>query len=240
MKKKVVLTGAGGQLGKHFLYKLAESGFQVYAADIEAIQQEEDNKSIIRFKLDITDQIAVSHFYQSIGADLYAVINNAGIGVFTPFESRTLQEFRKVMDVNAFGTFNMCQGAVRIMKRQKYGKIINIASMYGSISSDPRIYGQSGRNNSEVYSMSKAAVIQLSKYLAANYARYNIQVNSISPGGIYNGQTDDFVSAYITRNPSGKMGKPNDVYSVIDFLLKEGSSYLTGQDLIVDGGHTVW
>ena len=95
------------------------------------------------------------------------MVNNAGIGVFTPFETRTVDEFMSVVDVNLKGTFLMCREAIKRMKVQQAGKIINIGSVYGVVSSDPRIYGESGRNNSEVYSMTKAGVIMLSKYLCA-------------------------------------------------------------------------
>ena len=120
-------------------------------------------------------------------------MNNAGIGVFTPFLSRTLDEFKNVLDVNLVGTFLMTRESIKIMIKKGHGKIINIGSIYGINSSDFRIYGESGRNNSEVYSISKSGVIMFSKYLAAHYASYNIQINTISPGGIKKNQTDEFI-----------------------------------------------
>ena len=236
--KRAILTGANGNLGNKFLDTLVKNGFEILAVDknIDKLKLTENVKPI---ELDITDENSVKGFYEEIN-ELDLLINNAGIGVFSSFEERTAEEFKLVTDVNLLGTFLMAQGAINIMKKQKYGKIINIASIYGVKSSDFRIYGSSGRNNSEVYSATKAGVIQMTKYMAAHFGQYNIQTNSISPGGIFNGQSEDFVSSYKNKTPLGRMGKTEDISNALNFLCSEKSDYINGQNIIIDGGYLAW
>lgn len=235
--KKIVITGASGQLGRAFVEHLVAKNYEVYCLDMKVEQSPVERATY--HVVDITSETEVAAFYQMIGS-IDALINNAGIGVFTPFEERTVEDFKRVMDVNLLGTFLMCREAIKIMKKSNSGKIINIGSIYGVVSSDPRIYGESKRNNSEVYSMTKAGVIMLSQYLAAHYGKHNIQINTISPGGVFNKQTDEFVENYTFRNPTGKMAAPSDLFPAIDFLLSVENSYTNGQNIVVDGGFTAW
>ena len=236
--KKAIITGANGQLGNAFVEGLVKKGYFVYAVDIN-IENIKVSDSIEPVKLDITDEAAVHDFFSSI-QDLDVLINNAGIGVFTPFEDRTAAEFKKVMEVNLLGAFLMSQSSVKIMKNSDGGKIVNIASIYGSTSSDERIYGDSGRNNSEVYSATKAGLINMTQYMATHFGKYNIQTNSISPGGIYNQQSEDFVKNYEYKTPMGRMGKVQDLLSALFYLVSEDTQYTNGQDIAVDGGFLAW
>lgn len=237
--KTVVITGAAGQLGRAFVDRLkSKEDHLIYSLDLKADEFSED-KNVKFVSIDITNEMDVVDFFQSIGG-VDVVINNAGVGVFTPFEERTISEFKSVVDVNMLGTFLMCREAIKKMKIAKKGKIINIGSIYGVVSSDFRIYGNSGRNNSEVYTMTKAAVIMLTKYLAAHYAQYNIQINSISPGGILRKQSPDFLLNYKQRTPAGYLASENDLLSTLDYLMSYESRYVNGQNIIVDGGFTAW
>jgi len=238
MKKKAIITGANGQLGSAFVEALTGKGYFVYAVDLN-IEKIALSESIQPVELDITDEAAVHKFFSSV-QDLDVLINNAGIGVFTPFEDRTATEFKKVMEVNLLGAFLMSQSSVKIMKNSDGGKIVNIASIYGSTSSDERIYGDSGRNNSEVYSATKAGLINMTKYMATHFGKYNIQTNSISPGGIYNQQSVDFVKNYVYKTPMGRMGKTEDLLSALFYLVSEDTQYTNGQDIAVDGGFLAW
>jgi 3-oxoacyl-[acyl-carrier protein] reductase len=238
MKKKAIVTGANGKLGRVFVESLVSKGYFVYAIDI-TIEGFEHSDNIQLVQLDITDQEAVHAFFLSVH-DLSLLINNAGIGVFTPFEDRTAAEFKKVMEVNLLGSFLMSQSAIKIMKQIGRGKIINIASIYGSTSSDERIYGDSGRNNSEVYSATKAGVINMTKYMAAHFGKYNIQTNAISPGGIYSQQSDDFVTNYEYKTPMQRMGNIEDLLSTLFYLISEDTTYTNGQNISVDGGFLAW
>ncbi len=236
--KKAIITGANGNLGKKFLETLHKNQYEIFAID-KNINGLEETSLIHPIEIDITDEVSVKDFYKDLKT-LDVLVNNAGIGIFTPFEDRTAEEFKMVTNVNLLGTFLMSQGAINVMKGQNHGKIINIASIYGVKSSDYRIYGSSGRNNSEVYSVTKAGVIQLTKYMAAHFGQYNIQTNSISPGGIYNGQSDDFVSNYINKTPLGRMADTKDISQILEFLCSEKSNYLNGQNIVADGGFLAW
>jgi len=237
-QKKAIVTGASGQLGRVFVKALTEKGYFVYSIDLNAEKTESLN-DVEFVKLDITNEKTVHEFFSKIQS-LDVLINNAGIGVFTPFEDRTAFDFKKVMEVNLLGTFLMSQSAIRIMKNNNKGKIVNIASIYGSKSSDERIYGDSGRNNSEVYSASKAGVINMTKYMAAHFGKYNIQTNSISPGGIFNNQTSEFIDNYEYKTPMHRMGSEQDLISTLMYLISGESNYTNGQDIAVDGGFLSW
>ncbi len=236
--KVAVLTGANGQLGKSFLKTLVANNYFVYAIDLDVgyIKESSQIKPVI---MDITKENEVHDFYDGIDR-VDVLVNNAGIGAFTPFESRTADEFIKVMNVNLLGTFLMSQGAIKLMKSVQKGKVINIGSIYGQVSSDERIYGCSGRNNSEVYSATKAGVIHMTKYMAAHFGRYSIQTNCISPGGIFNNQHPEFVENYEFKNPMQRMGKPEDLQSALKYLISEETNYTNGQNITVDGGFVVW
>ena len=237
-KKKIILTGANGQIGSALLERLVDKGHFIYAIDLN-VDKIKKTKNIQPVKLDITKEKEVLSFF-SIVQNLDILINNAGLGVFTPFIERTVSEFKKVMEVNLLGTFLMSQSSIKIMIKNKKGKIINIASIYGSTSSDERIYGNSGRNNSEVYSATKAGVINMTKYMAAHFGKYNIQTNAISPGGIYNNQSHDFVDNYKYKTPMQRMANVEDIMSTLDYLISEESGYINGQNISVDGGFLAW
>jgi 3-oxoacyl-[acyl-carrier protein] reductase len=237
--KNVIITGTGGQIGKVFVrHLLKKKLYKVYALDID-LSNTEVLDDVEYVEIDITNEQEVIDFFSTLNfVDI--LINNAGIGVFTPFEERTAEDFMRVVDVNMKGTFLMCREAIKIMKSVNRGKIVNIGSVYGIVSSDTRIYGDSGRNNSEVYSMTKAAVIMLTKYLAAHYAPFNIQVNTISPGGVLRIQSKDFLDNYTYRTPSARMANAEDLLPALDFLISEDNGYTTGQNTVVDGGFSLW
>ena len=237
--KKIILTGSSGQIGQAFLEHLSNSKDDYYIYALDKKKSKNNKINIQNVEIDITKEDEVVDFFSNINA-VYGLVNNAGIGVFTPFLSRTVDEFKKVLDVNLVGTFLMSREAIKIMIKAKLGKIINIGSIYGVNSSDFRIYGESGRNNSEVYSLSKSGVIMLSKYLATHFASDNIQINTISPGGIKRNQTNDFIEKYTIKNPTGRMGAPKDLLPALDFLLNEQNEYINGENIIVDGGFTKW
>jgi NAD(P)-dependent dehydrogenase (short-subunit alcohol dehydrogenase family) len=237
MTKIAIITGGSGKLGQHIVNYLLKKNFFVYSLDLNYSKKKYSNfKSV---KIDITDEGQVSQFFNQI-KNINLLVNNAGIGVYTPTLKRTLEDFKKVLDVNLVGNFLMSKNALKLMKKQKNGKIINLGSIYGIKSSDPRIYGKSGRNNSEVYSASKAGVIMLTKYLAAHFAKYNIQINCISPGGFLNNQTKDFVNNYNFKNPSNRMAEVKDLNSVLNFLIDKDNTYTNGTNIILDGGFTLW
>lgn len=248
--KTALLTGASGQLGTAFAHALSTAGCRMALADLESQKRAcealakklaTDAKAYV---LDVSDAASTEKAVAAAWKDFERIdvlVNNAGIAVFTPFEKRTPEEFHKVMAVNVEGTFHCTQSVVKRMQADgKGGSIVNIASVYGVKSADHRIYGNSGRNSSEVYAASKAAVIHLGRYLAAYLGKDGIRVNCISPGGVHNNQEPEFVRQYEHKTPLARMARPDDLTGALVYLASDASRYVTGHNLIVDGGFTAW
>lgn len=246
--KNVLITGAGGQLGRRFAQAFAAEGAMLWLTDTsaerltEATGQIQAQSLLGTLVMDVTQPQSVEAAFAQVRerAPLDVLVNNAGIGVFTPFWERDYAEFMQVMSVNAGGTFLCTREALRMMKEQGSGAIINIGSVYGVVSSDPRIYTDCARMNSEVYSASKAAVIQLTKYFAVHAAPLGVRVNCVSPGGVFNNQGEDFVTNYSQRTPFNRMASDLDICGAVIFLASADAAYVSGQNIVVDGGFTAW
>lgn len=246
-----MITGAAGQLGREYCQAFAREGAIVIAADKEfeackalATALPGGEEKHLALDCDVAEPVSVKNAFSQIKkryGTVDVLINNAGTAVFEPFEERKFEDFMRVFRVNAGGTFLCIQAASRLMREAKTsGSIINIGSIYGIVSNDPRIYADCARNNSECYSGSKAAIIQMTKYFAVHLAPYGIRVNCISPGGVFNGQGEDFVKLYSERTPMGRMAKRTEMTATAIYLAGEGSSFVTGQNIAVDGGLTAW
>jgi len=244
--KVVVITGSCGQLGSSMCDLFLKIGCIVIGLD-NSIESNKIN-NVDYYDLDIRESKDVSNVFKNIFKkynQIDILINNAGVSVFEPFEERNEENFEWVMNVNLKGTFNCIQKYVANYDsvNQKEGIIINIASMYGLISPDFRIYSENDRKNSEVYGATKAGVIQMTKYFAVQLADRNIRSNSISPGGVYNPanpQGKDFIENYEYRCPMKRMAKSEEIANVALFLATELSSYVNGQNITVDGGMSAW
>ena len=249
-KKVAVVTGAVGQLGRQFCHSLAKQGATVWVSDLELDKCKEvasdlgGNSAHYPLVMDVSDPNSVKKGFCEIektSGPPDIIINNAGIAVFTSFEDRNFDDFMNVFKVNAGGTFLCIQEGSRLMKKHKAkGSIINIGSIYGMVSGDPRIYTDCKRITSECYGASKAAIIQMTKYFAVFLADFGIRVNCISPGGVFNNQGEDFVKNYSNRTPMKRMAKETEIADTAVFLASGESSYLTGQNIAVDGGLTAW
>lgn len=246
-----LVTGGAGQLGREFSRVLGEAGAQVIVADRREAGCRRVCRELAALKLavwplvfDVTSVASVRSAFKRIRrryGGLDVLINNAATAVFTPFETRPFNEFMRMLRVNIGGVFLCTQAAVPLMsRRQAGGRIINIGSIYGVVSGDPRIYTDTPRNTSEAYAASKAAVIQMTRYWAVHLAKYRIRVNALSPGGIWNHQGRDFLRRYGERTPLGRMGYAHELSEGLLFLASEASSYVTGHNLLMDGGWTVW
>jgi NAD(P)-dependent dehydrogenase (short-subunit alcohol dehydrogenase family) len=249
--KIILVTGGSGQIGHTLISSYVGVGATVINTDITPGENNVDlsdqfpNGEPRSFFLeaDITQRGAVEDAVKKI-IDVFGhidiLINLAGISVFTPFEERTDEEFQSIMDVNVKGTFLATQIVSRYMiKEAVRGIILNVGSIYGVSIADQRIYGDSGRNSPEVYAISKAGVIHFTRYMARYLALYGIRVNCISPGGIFNNQAPAFVNNYIYKTPLNRMGTPEDLIGGIFYLTSSMSEYVTGQNLLVDGGFTI-
>jgi NAD(P)-dependent dehydrogenase (short-subunit alcohol dehydrogenase family) len=251
----VFVTGAAGQLGQAVVNSLLKSGAKVICSDIsienleKAANKNSWDDSVMLIQVDITNENNVSSAFHS-GLKKFgrvdSLVNNAGISVFKPWYERSDQEFDSVMNVNIKGTFLCMKEFFKYsMKSGNQGSVVNIASHYGIISPDPRIYTDCNRRNSEVYGASKAGLIQMTKYFSVNAIAdgANVRVNCIAPGGILNEenpQGKDFQKLYAERCPMKRMANVQEMVGPILFLLSPDSSYINGHTIVIDGGMSSW
>ena len=261
--KTAVITGGAGILGKHFSEGLASCGSHVVIADRNKNEAEilasdltrRYGQQCISIECDVSEPASVNSMVAEVVkqfGDIHVLHNNAASkssdleAFFAPFEEYTLDQWREVTKVNLDGMFLVAQAVGKKMVEQsKGGSVIQTASIYGLLAPDSRIYEGSsymGRaiNTPAVYSASKAAVIGLTKYLATYWADKNIRVNCITPGGVESGQNDTFKEKYSNRVPLGRMAQPEEVVGALLYLASNASSYVTGQNIIVDGGLSAW
>jgi NAD(P)-dependent dehydrogenase (short-subunit alcohol dehydrogenase family) len=261
--KVAVVTGGAGILGKRFCSGFAEFGARVAVVDLDA-KAAADFAQTLRSKYD-TEAIGVACDVadpKSVGDMVSAVVgrlggidilhNNAATkssdlsAFFAPYEEYSYEIWREVMAVNIDGMFLVSQAVGRQMQRQKRGgSIIQTSSIYGILGPDKRIYEGShylGReiNTPAVYSVSKAAILGLTRHLATTWAEHGIRVNAVTFGGIESGQNDTFQKRYADRVPLRRMGRADEVVSAVLFLGSDASSYVTGQNLVIDGGLSAW
>ncbi len=214
MKKRVFVTGGSGMLGNEFIQALADE-YSVFNLDLP--------------DFDVTNRDILANALASCGTP-YGLVNCAVID-FPPNSPN--QDFERVMKVNVEGVKNCCEIFGQAMTE---GTIINIASIYGIVSPDQRIY--KGFIKPVAYGASKAAVINMTQYYATLYR--NVRVNCVSLGGVYNNQDKDFVRKYCEKVPMGRMARKDEYNELIKFLLSDGASYITGVNIVADGGYTAW
>jgi NAD(P)-dependent dehydrogenase (short-subunit alcohol dehydrogenase family) len=251
--KKVVLTGAGGILGSRITAELLEQGAQVVAIDrdmntlIALREANQCSPALHVHAVDICNHNALKQLSTSVG-DVDVLINNAATKsphFFNSFETFPVEDWQQVMNVNVTGAMHCCQLFGGAMAKAGKGSIINVLSIYGVVAPDQRIYEGSeylGKaiNTPAVYSVSKAALWGLTHHLAAYWGHCGVRVNAVTPGGIFSGQNQTFVDRYSARVPLGRMGQKDELLGAFLFLASDLSSYITGQNIIVDGGLTVW
>lgn len=261
--KTAIVTGGLGILGRRFCAGLAEFGANVVVVDLDESEsikfanqlQERYQIKSIGIRCDVSCPFDVRTMVNEVTEQLGEINilhNNAASKssdlekFFAPYEDYTLDEWRKIMSVNLDGMFLVSQAVGHQMVKQgKGGSIIQTSSIYGMLAPDKRIYDGAyyldrNINTPAVYAASKAAIIGLTKYLAAYWADKGIRVNTLTPGGNASGQNDKFIANYSYRVPLGRMGYPDEMVGALIFLASEASSYITGQNLVVDGGLSIW
>lgn len=251
--KVAIVTGGAGLLGPEFGSALAEQGADVILVDVSPDRLDRAVKTVAAFGTKVVSLCADVADPKSVAAMVADVIARFGKvdvlvngaagrapGFFTSFEEYALSDWNAVVSANLTGTFLCCQAVGRELKKGGGGSIINTSSIYGVVAPDQRIYEGSTINTPAVYSASKAGVIGLTQYLATYWAKDNIRVNALTPGGMFNGQEAEFVRRYESRTPLGRMGRPHELRGALVFLASEMASYVTGHNLVVDGGWTVW
>lgn len=254
--KTIVLTGAAGILGKKYAQVLIEYGASLILIDRHEDVHElrslaKDDKRVLTYCMDISQKPSWDDLKSDLdrqGIHVNVLVNNAATkseSFFEKFENFPLKDWEHVMNVNVTGVMLGCQTFGPDMAQNKQGAIINILSIYGIVAPDQRIYEGSeylGKqiNTPAIYSASKAAVWGLTKYLSTYWGKDNLRVNAITPGGVYSGQNEIFREKYSERVPLNRMANPEDLFGALVFLCSDASSYVNGQNLIVDGGWTVW
>jgi NAD(P)-dependent dehydrogenase (short-subunit alcohol dehydrogenase family) len=260
--KTAVVTGIMGRLGGVWAEALLEAGANVLGLDqrVDVVSESvmmlkskyssrlDYFKADIRYRNDLEEGLA--YCKERIGSpDI--LVNNAGIdqppgalGVSYRMDSVPFEACETILGVNTLGAFQCAQVFGKSMIESGGGKIVNIGSMYGTVSPDSRMYDHIDMFppflKPPAYGASKAALVNISKYLATHWAPYGIQVNTLSPGGVLGGQDSTFKTKFSDRVPMGRMAYPHELKGPLLFLASEASSYVTGVELVVDGGFTCW
>ncbi len=259
--KTAIVTGALGLIGKEHCKALSEAGANVVVADIDEVKCSEFAKTLspqsFGASLDVTKPETIKNLRDKIlkkFGHINILVNNAAINDMfenpkaaskqSKFENYPLELWQKSVDVNLTGVFLCSQILGSEMAKQKSGSIINIASTYGIAAPDQALYIKQDGTQSffkpPAYSATKGAVIMFTKYLAAYWGKDGVRVNTLTPGGVENNQDEFFIEKYSAKTPLGRMANPYDYKGALIFLASDASSYMTGANLVVDGGWTCW
>jgi NAD(P)-dependent dehydrogenase (short-subunit alcohol dehydrogenase family) len=266
--KIIVLFGGNGYLGKHFCKALLENGAVLYNCDIspstdKMILELEDRFStqFIQKTVNASNKSELSELYEEIVKKhnrVDVLINSTtakGNDFYLPFEEVSLEGWEIGLKGNLTVPFLTIQTFIPIMRERKYGSIINISSIYGILGNDQSIYEGSNlheiyvKNSPNikqiyshgVYNAAKGGLNNFTRYLAAYYGKYNVRINTITPGGVYYPQENEtFLKKYNAKVPLGRKANPDEMNGAVVFLASDSSSYITGHNLIVDGGFSIW
>jgi NAD(P)-dependent dehydrogenase (short-subunit alcohol dehydrogenase family) len=255
-----VVTGATGLLGRAHCAALGGAGAMVVATDLSqdactALARNLPGEAL-GIEADVTSPESLVRLCDAVLARfdrIDVLVNNAALnekvedgdaGVSGAFETLSLNAWKRALDVNLTGVFLCCQVLGGAMAKRRTGSIVNVASTYGVVAPDQRLYrrpdGTQSFFKSAAYPTTKSGVLGLTRYLAAYWGNADVRVNALSPGGVENGQDGYFVEQYSARTPLGRMARPDEYGGALVFLASEASSYMTGANLVVDGGFTAW
>lgn len=250
-----VITGGLGQLGRQFTAALTAAGARVAVLDLR-IPEDTDSGGTVHVAADVSDRVSLERALAVVERQLgvpHVLVNNAALdappnapaAANGPFETYPVDVWRSVLDVNVTGVFQCCQVFGGRMAEAGRGSVINIASIYGLVSPDQRVY-EYRRERGEpffkpaAYSASKSALLNLTRYLATYWAPRNVRVNTLSFAGVFNQQEDAFLREYTRRVPMGRMAREDEYNGAVVFLASDASSYMTGANVVLDGGYTAW
>lgn len=257
--KTIVLTGSSGRLGSQYANILSSAGANVMLVDIEKEKNEKLSSILSKkyktksetYAVDISDQKSVRNMILDIVKKykkIDGLINNAFFNPSkskfssSPFEEFPLDLLNDVINVNLTGAVICSQEIGKVMVKQKSGVIVNISSIYGLLGADQRIYGNSKLNSPVSYAVTKGAIVNFTRYLAAYWHKKNIRVNTLSLGGVLDESymTKKFIDKYSNKTILDRMANKDEYNGALLFLISDASSYMTGANLIVDGGWTAW
>lgn len=253
----IAVTGAAGILGIRFCKALVDSGAKVAAIDHDAealtrlVKALGPTKALLACSADIRNRSQVADVRkqaESVFGPVDGLLNNAATkspNFFEPFETFPLEDWDHVMSVNLTGSVVCAQEFGGEMARRGRGSIVNVLSIYGILAPDQRIYEGSeylgsAINTPAIYTASKAGLWGLTQYLSSYWGARGVRVNALTPGGIFSGQNDTFVKHYSARVPMGRMGEAEDLCGALVYLMSDASGYVNGQNIVIDGGLSVW
>lgn len=242
--KVIIVTGASGLIGSLTVADLTKKGAVVIGADI--VQRAGEDVKVDFFQGNVAQKhdidrlvaYAINKYGKIDGLVNLAYPRTADWG--TRFEHIPLESWQENVDMQLNAVFYICQQVLEIMRHQQSGAIVNIASIYGVVGNDFSLYEEYGGTSPAAYAAIKGGVINFSKYLASYYGKHNVRVNCVSPGGIIDekNQHPSFIKRYSDKSPMGRMGRPEEIAPAISFLLSDDASFITGHNLMVDGGWT--
>jgi NAD(P)-dependent dehydrogenase (short-subunit alcohol dehydrogenase family) len=240
--KVIIVTGGAGLIGNSIIERSKKDGGIIINAEISLDTNYDENI----FHCDITSKTSIDElveFVISKYGKIDGLVNNAYPRTNDwgcKFEDIPYQSWKQNVDMQLNSTFYLSQAVLKYMKKANYGSIVNIASIYGVVGNDFTLYEGFGGTSPAAYSAIKGGVINFSRYLASYYGKYNVRVNCVSPGGIIDTKTQNplFIEKYEEKSPLKRMGKPEEIAPSVSFLLSDESSFITGHNLIVDGGWT--
>ncbi len=245
-----VVTGGAGQLGGEIARGLAACGAKVAVFDIAEAARSD---GVTSFVVDVTDRGAIEHATAGLAAVPHVLVNAAALDSppdapaeeVGPFEDYPSESFDQVMQVNVKGTLLPCQVIGARMAEAGRGSIVNVSSIYGMLSPVQELYdfrraGGETFFKPVAYSVSKSALYNLTRYLATYWAKSGVRVNTLTLAGVWNEQPQEFVDAYTARMPLGRMAEAREVVGPVVFLASDASSYVTGANVVVDGGWSAW
>lgn len=257
--KTIVLTGSSGRLGSQYADILSSMGANVMLVDTEKKKNAKLKIELSKkyktkpesYIVDISNQKSVREMkdniikkYQKIDALINNAFFNPSKSKFSslPFEEFPLELWNDVINVNLTGALICSQEIGKVMMKQKRGVIVNISSIYGLVGADQRIYGNSKLNSPVSYAVTKGAIVNLTRYLAAYWYKKNIRVNTLSLGGVLDKSymTKEFIKKYSDKTILGRMANKDEYNGALLFLVSDASSYMTGANLVIDGGWTAW
>ena len=238
--KVIVVTGGSGLIGRAIISDLLQNGATVFNADITEENISEENY----IYCNVTDKVSVENAIALVLNKFDKIdgwINNAYPRTSdwgARFENITVESWKTNVDLQMNSIFICCQAVLEVMKKQKSGSIVNVSSIYGIVGPDFTLYDGTGMTMPAAYSAIKGGIVNFTRYLASYFGHLNVRINCVSPGGIFDNQNETFVFNYERKVPMKRMGIPEDISPAISFLMSNGSAYITGQNIIIDGGWT--